>query len=494
MANWYLYQTAYDWFTNNPTYAGTNTIDFKTAPHVIGSRIITDFNRIYARGNEVPTKSGTRIEVKYDNLAYGTVTAISLFYNQTNVATAFGSTVIYTESAPTFDGMNAVGESFISGKYRLPSQFNEKFYNAFAVPLNFEFNGNHFSMFGFAKRRMKYYETTTSHIDQINPDIRIKSSTYYLYFGTNDNVLNGDYCTEICSGTYKVNDVYVGNIIDFGDTPQSIPTPLKDWIDNNFEVIYPYSYTVKSPDGTVLATGEELPPIRSVTLSTVGNNVTMVMTGSNSRQYTLTWSHTVPEGKIFLGLGYAATEKRASIPAGTTTAVTWDSDITVYEIYGKYVPPATPFTITLYQNTGENNRVDKTNYLTSVGSINGALRAECSIFRPSIIIAQDTLPTFNYVYIAVFGRYYFVTGITAVNFGLWRIELNTDVLMTYKEGVKALTAIIARQENDYNDDLIDTEVPTEKEPTITYQEIPNTVLTTQEDNGKHSFVLTVVGA
>lgn len=299
------------------------------------------------------------------------------------------------------------------------------------------------------------------------------------------------FTTDETSATLKSE--YVNMIWDFGSLPQEVPQTFIDWITQNSDIIYPYKYTIKSPDSMTLAEQGELPPIRNITLSTIGNNVNMILTGSNGVNYTLTWSHTVPEGKTFLGLGYSATDKRASIPSGTTTAVTWDSDITVYEIYGKYVPPATTFTITLYQNTAENNRVDKTNYLTSVGSINGVLRSECSIIRPSIIIAQDTLPTFNYVYIAVFGRYYFVTGITSVNFGLWRIELNTDVLMTYQTGVKALTAIIARQENDYNDNLIDTEIPTEKEPTIIYQEIPNTVLNTQEDSDKHSFVITVVG-
>ena len=291
-----------------------------------------------------------------------------------------------------------------------------------------------------------------------------------------------------------IKNEYVGKIIDFGDTPQTVPKYFKDWLDANFDYIFPYKYTIKSPDGVTLAEQGELPPIRNITLSTTGNNVNMVLTGSNGVDYTLTWSHTVPEGKTFLGLGYAATDKRASIPSGTTTAVTWDSDITVYEIYGKYLPPATTFTIMLYQNMAENNRVDKTNYLTSVGSLFGALRTECSIIKPSIIIAQESLPTFNYVYIPIFSRYYFVTGITSVNFGLWRIELSTDFLMTYKDGVKALTAIIARQENDYNDNLIDAEVPTEKQQTITYEEIPNTVLNTQEESDNHCFVVTVVGA
>lgn len=381
----------------------------------------------------------------------------------------------------------------ISGKYRIKNSITTNYqYGSSTIIANFTVDGVRKRYFVLNGGRDFSGKTTLAPTNYFScgfgyeyPELR---SSGTLITAPADYVL----LTDSLSSSAIKNE-YVGKIIDFGDTPQTVPKYFKDWLDANFDYTFPYKYTIKSPDGVTLAEQGELPPIRNITLSTTGNNVNMVLTGSNGVDYTLTWSHTVPEGKTFLGLGYAATDKRASIPSGTTTAVTWDSDITVYEIYGKYVPPATTFTITLYQNTAENNRVDKTNYLTSVGSINGTLRAECSIFRPSIIIAQDTLPTFNYVYIAVFGRYYFVTGITSVNFGLWRIELNTDVLMTYQTGVKSLTAIIARQENDYNDDLIDTEVPTEKEPTVTYQIISNNVLNTQETADNHSFVLTVVG-
>lgn len=394
-------------------------------------------------------------------------------YNNIYVAFSgfnMGAHLIYSSRTTTAGSMTLLNSSNIKGDYKPKNTLTKFPYTYSTCCVNFSIDDVIYNAIGVPNS---------------------SSSNIYIYkYNENDGTITP---ALFVSGGVLVSS-FQNKKISFGETNQDIPEPIYNWINSNFNVIYPYTYTVKSSSGVTLAEKGELPPIRNITLSTIGNNVNMILTGSNGVDYTLTWSHTVPEGEIFLGLGYAATEKRASIPSGTTTAVTWDSDMTVYEIYGKYVPPATTFTITLYQNTGENNRVDKTNYLTSVGSINGTLRSECSILRPSIIIAQDTLPTFNYVYIAVFGRYYFVTGITSVNFGLWRIELNTDVLMTYKEGVKALTAIIARQENDYNDDLIDTEVPTEKEPTITYQEIPNTVLTTQEDNSKHSFVLTVVGA
>lgn len=152
------------------------------------------------------------------------------------------------------------------------------------------------------------------------------------------------------------------------------------------------------------------------------------------------------------------------------------------------------FTINLYKNSAETNRVDKTSYLTSAGALSGTLRSECSIIRPAIVIHQETLPDFNYVHMPAFNRYYFVTGITSVAYGLWRIDMNCDVLMSYKNAIRNLTAIIARQENDYNDYLVDTEIPTEKGSYVSYQDIPNSVLNTQGDANTHGFVLTVVGA
>ena len=177
-------------------------------------------------------------------------------------------------------------------------------------------------------------------------------------------------------------------------------------------------------------------------------------------------------------------------PFNTRSGILVTSD---NDIFNVLVPEGT-ITINLYQNSAEITRVDKTGYLNNIGMLRGTLRSECSIIRPSIIIEQQNLPVFNYVYIQAFNRYYFVTGITSGAYRMWRIDLSTDVLMTYKDGIALLTAIIARQENDYNDNLIDAEVPTEKQQTITYEEIPNTVLNTQEESDNHCFVVTVVGA
>ena len=263
---------------------------------------------------------------------------------------------------------------------------------------------------------------------------------------------------------------------------------------DNFDPIYPYTFTVKSNDGqTILAEKAECPAIKAATVTYLDRTRTLTLTGVNDREYVLTWENTTPAGKQFLGLAYDANEKRASIPTGRTTPVTWDGSLTIYEAYGTYRPPVTTFDINLYQSSAEVNRVDKTDYLTGVGTLSGVLREECSIIAPSITFKQTTVPTFNYVYIAAFGRYYYVTGITSVSKDIWRMSLSCDVLMTWKDDIRALTAIIARQENSFNPLLLDSELPAQANQNITVTEFPAGGFSTAGAI-EHPFLLTVVGA
>ena len=68
---------------------------------------------------------------------------------------------------------------------------------------------------------------------------------------------------------------------------------------------------------------------------------------------------------------------------------------------------------TLYKNSAEMHRVDKSAYLELVGTVSGVFRDETSITNISITIQYDTVIDFNYVYIPAFNRYYYVTDITS---------------------------------------------------------------------------------
>ena len=149
-------------------------------------------------------------------------------------------------------------------------------------------------------------------------------------------------------------------------------------------------------------------------------------------------------------------------------------------------------TINLYQSSAEDKRVDKTNYLTSAGTLTGTLKEETSIIDPSILIEQATLPTFNYIYIPDFNRYYFVSNPVSVRKNLWRINCHVDVLMSYKTGILNMTCLVARNEYNFTPTLEDERVFMLKNPIVSYVEIANSVLTKEYE--ANSVVLTYIHA
>lgn len=105
-------------------------------------------------------------------------------------------------------------------------------------------------------------------------------------------------------------------------------------------------------------------------------------------------------------------------------------------------------TIILYNNTSPSNYVNKS--ISIVSTLNGVLRNPTSIIDPVVTIERSSPVGFNYARIEEFGRYYFITGISSEVSNLVSISLHVDVLMTYKEGIKNMNAIIKRQENKFN--------------------------------------------
>ncbi len=123
----------------------------------------------------------------------------------------------------------------------------------------------------------------------------------------------------------------------------------------------------------------------------------------------------------------------------------------------------------------------------------GTLRAGSSIIDPVIIVEAND-PGFqanesNYIYVEEFGRYYYITNIISVNYTLWELHCHVDVLMSYKEQIRAQTAIVARQEAEYNLMLDDGIFMCYQNPKIQTKVFSNpTPFETQE------FVLVVAGS
>lgn len=105
-------------------------------------------------------------------------------------------------------------------------------------------------------------------------------------------------------------------------------------------------------------------------------------------------------------------------------------------------------TVTLYTNSSAKNVVSKS--ISSVATLSGTLRESCDILDPEIMVERSSPTGFNYMHIAEFGRYYFITDVVVVQNNLLSIRGHVDVLMTYSSGIRSMKAVVRRQENNYN--------------------------------------------
>lgn len=103
--------------------------------------------------------------------------------------------------------------------------------------------------------------------------------------------------------------------------------------------------------------------------------------------------------------------------------------------------------ILLYKNTSESIRVDKT--LTNEHEFTGTLKEGTSVINPIVLLNVFNLSTYNYAYIQSIGRYYYITDIKSIKYGLWEVSMHVDVLMSYKNAVRASLAIIKSTEEPH---------------------------------------------
>lgn len=143
-------------------------------------------------------------------------------------------------------------------------------------------------------------------------------------------------------------------------------------------------------------------------------------------------------------------------------------------------------TINLFQNESDTNVVSKT--LTSKGTLTGTLREGCSIIDPVIKvegISGSDLPYINYAEVVEFGRYYYIKDIVLVG-NLYELHMHIDVLETYKDQLKPLKAIVARNEYNYNLYLQDGLIKEYANPHIEIKQFPNGFT-------DYEFIFSVVG-
>lgn len=117
------------------------------------------------------------------------------------------------------------------------------------------------------------------------------------------------------------------------------------------------------------------------------------------------------------------------------------------------------FSIGFCVSSSEEDRLDKTAYLSDFTWMTGSLREESSIIAPVITVEYAGFPDWNYAYIPNFGRYYFITDIISVRTNLWRIAFRVDPMMSFKDIISGTKAMIERNEFTYNPFMLDEFYP-----------------------------------
>lgn len=113
------------------------------------------------------------------------------------------------------------------------------------------------------------------------------------------------------------------------------------------------------------------------------------------------------------------------------------------------------FPVTFYKSSAENERVDKTNYLSDALTKNLEGVYNIDVERPILRISSFSPIGYNYCYITEFDKYYFIES-KNYNQGIWELQLDEDSLMSFKDDILKQKAIISKQESNpinkyYND-------------------------------------------
>lgn len=87
----------------------------------------------------------------------------------------------------------------------------------------------------------------------------------------------------------------------------------------------------------------------------------------------------------------------------------------------------------------------------------GQARDEVNVLTPTIMFDKSDIMRYNYAYIPAFQRYYYVNTINAYREGIWAVDFNVDVLMSFRGDISQLNVVVDKQSmpengNEYIDD------------------------------------------
>ena len=151
-------------------------------------------------------------------------------------------------------------------------------------------------------------------------------------------------------------------------------------------------------------------------------------------------------------------------------------------------------TVKVYSYSCEKIALNKADNWQLIDTITGTWRAESvDVLKPVISIEATTSLTLakilkeaNYVYIADFNRYYYITEIKAEAGNIVTLTLSVDACMSWLNEVKAEKVVVDRQEKSWNTYLSDGYIKTYNTPYTVVKKFPSGFVS-------ENFILAVAG-
>lgn len=106
--------------------------------------------------------------------------------------------------------------------------------------------------------------------------------------------------------------------------------------------------------------------------------------------------------------------------------------------------------VQFYYNQSDFRQINKV--LIAGQIFDGQARDETDVINPVVLFDTDEILHYNYAYIPQFQRYYTITGKNAQRQGLFEVTFDVDVLMSFRQDIFNLSAVVDKQSMRKNGD------------------------------------------
>lgn len=140
--------------------------------------------------------------------------------------------------------------------------------------------------------------------------------------------------------------------------------------------------------------------------------------------------------------------------------------------------------VTFYNNSSDNNVLNKS--ISSTTSATVVFKEDVDLIEPVLILQNNSyIQASNYM--QMLGRYYYITSIECMPGNLLKVKASVDVLMSYRDQIKANSAIITRNANNVN-----TYIPDSKMKITSYTTV-NTIQASAGFSNSLKYYLLAIG-